>query len=1069
VNDNLNSRIILTNDDAEIGETEKALRESELRYRLAVEAANEFIWDWNILTNEVTRNEGIQKLFGYSDDQMDVDASWGQDKLHPEDHNRVLQLLQSAIEGDKEFWQDEYRVRRADGSYADVLSRGRILRDAAGKAVRMVGAMMDMSQRRQAERALRESEERLRLATQTGKVGIWDWNIPANRILWSEALFQIYGVTQDEFDGTVESFAALIHPEDREFVLQSIQETLRGETPYDVEFRALRPNGEIIWLFTSARVLRDGQAAVRMLGATMDITERKFAERALLENEERFAKAFNASPISLTISSLKDGRLVEVNETFVKTTGYAREEAIGKTTIELGLWAKPQDRDEELNLVRQFQRVREAEYTFRMRDGREVIGLLSAEHIEIGGESYALTVIQDITERKKAQRAQTLLGAIIESSDDAIISKDLNGMIMSWNRGAERLFGYLEQEVIGKSITILIPSERYEEEVEILRRLRQGERIEHYETLRLTKDGRWVNVSLTISPIRDDKGQIIGASKIARDITERKQIETTVQKQSERLRLMWEAASVLLTTEEPDKMLRGLFHKIALHFGLDTYFNFMVNHTGDALQLESCIGIPEEVAQTITRLEFGQAVCGNVALRGAPITATFIQESDDSMTQLVNSFGIRAYTCNPLMADGRLLGTLSFASRTRDQFEADELEFLRTITHYVTVAYERLRLVRELKDNDRRKDEFLATLAHELRNPLAPLRNGLQILRLAEDNPDTVEQARAMMDRQVQQMVRLIDDLLDLSRISQGKIDLRKERVNLSVILENAIEISRPLIEQSGHRFTCNLPLEPVFVDADVTRLAQVFANLLNNAAKYTRKEGRIQLNVRQQGSEVVVSVKDNGIGIPVFMLTKVFEMFIQVNPSGVSQDGLGIGLSIARRLVEMHGGTIEAHSEGNGAGSEFIVRLPTLLPATARRQAPNAESEKDKASAGWRILVADDNEDSAASMAILMKMLGNDVRTASDGLSAVKEAALFRPDVILMDIGMPEMDGYEACRHIREQPWGREIVIIALTGWGQEEDRRQSQEAGFTHHLVKPVDLSALERLLAQLPPKIA
>ncbi|MBI3650513.1 MAG: PAS domain S-box protein [Acidobacteria bacterium] len=672
---------------------------------------------------------------------------------------------------------------------------------------------------------------------------------------------------------------------------------------------------------------------------------------------------------------------------------------------------------------------------------------------------------RDISERKSAEHANTLLAAIVESSADAIISKDLHGTIMSWNRGAQNLFGYTEAEAVGSAITLIIPPEQYEEERQIFKRLRRGEHLAHYETLRLTKDGRKVDVSLTLSPIRAGQGQIVGASSVARNITERKRIEATLQKQSERQRLMWEAASILLTTVEPDKMMREIFYKLAPHFELDTYFNFMVNEAGDALRLESCVGIAEEIAQSIQRLEFGQAVCGTVALCRTPIVATFIQDSDDQMTQLVKSFGIRAYTCSPLIADGKLLGTLSFASRTRDQFDDDEVEFLRTISHYVTVAYERLGLVRELKENDRRKDEFLATLAHELRNPLAPIRNGLQIMRLAPDNREAVEQAHSMMERQLQQMVRLIDDLLDLSRISQGKIELRKERVNLAEVAQIAIEISRPLFQRYGHQLTLELPDQAIPVEADVTRLAQVFANLLNNAAKYTEKDGQIYFRARQQGDEIVISIKDNGIGIPVFMLTKVFEMFTQAHPLPErTKDGLGIGLSIARRLVEMHGGNITAHSAGYGTGSEFVIRLPALGSAKPSSLVPEEQAQAPTAAARRRILVADDNVDSADSMAILLGIMGNEVRTANDGLAAVKETMGFRPDVILLDIGMPEMNGYDACRRIRELPEGKEVVIIALTGWGQDEDRRQSQEAGFTHHLVKPVDLGALEKLLDKL-----
>jgi PAS domain S-box-containing protein len=366
-----------------------------------------------------------------------------------------------------------------------------------------------------------------------------------------------------------------------------------------------------------------------------------------------------------------------------------------------------------------------------------------------------------------------------------------------------------------------------------------------------------------------------------------------------------------------------------------------------------------------------------------------------------------------------------------------------------------------LKDADRRKDEFLATLAHELRNPLAPIRNGLQILRLANGGR-AAEQARAMMERQLAQMVHLVDDLLDLSRISRGKIELRKERVELAKVVQQAVETSRPQIEANGHDLAIILPPGPVYVDADVTRLAQVFSNLLNNAAKYTERGGRVELAVRRQGGEVVVSVKDNGVGIPAPMLPRVFEMFTQVDRHlERSQGGLGIGLSIVKKLVEMHGGSVGVASDGPGTGSEFTVRLPAVqavAEATGGGEGPARPSHR------CRVLVADDNEDAATSLAMMLNLLGNEARTAHDGLEALDVAAAFRPDLILLDIGMPRLNGHEAAKRIRAQPWGKGVVLVALTGWGQEEDRRKSAEAGFDAHVVKPIDPAALEKLLATL-----
>ena len=516
----------------------------------------------------------------------------------------------------------------------------------------------------------------------------------------------------------------------------------------------------------------------------------------------------------------------------------------------------------------------------------------------LGGiQSGQSTPILDEAAATTAEVAQAHLAAIVESSQDAIVSKTLEGVVRTWNGAAERLFGYTAEEAVGRSITLIIPSDRLNEEKEILERLGRGELIEHYETVQQAKDGRLIDVSLTVSPMRDARGRIIGASKVARDVTERKRVEEA------------------------------------------------------------------------------------------------------------------------------------------------------------------------LRDADRRKDEFLALLAHELRNPLAPLRNGLEIMRLASDDPVAVAESRAIMDRQLSHMVRLIDDLLDISRISRNKMELRRRRVLLADVISAAIETTRPTIEEAGHELTVSLPAEPIHLDADLTRLAQVFGNLLNNSSKYSRKGGHIWITAVREGDKVLVAVRDAGIGIPAAALPDIFDLFSQVDRSiERATGGLGIGLALVKGLVEMHGGTVEAASPGPDRGSTFTIRLPIQRAKPESPPKPPVEPSTDSAEPKRRILVVDDNRDSAMSMAKMLELLGNEVLWAHDGVEAVALAEQFRPQAILMDIGMPKLNGYDATRRIREQSWGRDAVIIALTGWGQEVDRARSQEAGCDGHLVKPVELDDLERLLAKL-----
>ena len=386
-----------------------------------------------------------------------------------------------------------------------------------------------------------------------------------------------------------------------------------------------------------------------------------------------------------------------------------------------------------------------------------------------------------------------------------------------------------------------------------------------------------------------------------------------------------------------------------------------------------------------------------------------------------------------------------------------ELELERTAEELRAVAA-------RLSEADRRKNEFLAMLAHELRNPLAPIRNALQILRLTRGSEEAAQRAFEMMERQIGQLVRLVDDLLDVSRISRGKIDLRRELVELASILHLAVETTRPAIEAARHELTLKLPPQPVYLHADLVRLAQAFGNLLNNAAKYSEPEGRITVTAEFQGSDVVVAVKDTGVGIAPDMLPKVFDLFTQGDRSlERSQGGLGIGLTLVQRLVEMHGGSVSAASDGPGRGSELVVRLPRLSEDVNPSPEPAAAREPG-ASSARRILVVDDNRDAATSLAMLLELTGNEIQTAYDGLEALEAAEAFRPDLVLLDIGLPELNGYEVARKIREQPWGQTIVLMALTGWGQEEDRRKSRDAGFNGHMVKPVEYATLLKVIESL-----
>ena len=461
-----------------------------------------------------------------------------------------------------------------------------------------------------------------------------------------------------------------------------------------------------------------------------------------------------------------------------------------------------------------------------------------------------------------------------------------------------------------------------------------------------------------------------------------------------------------------------------------------------------------------------QSTCGIALDEGNRCIVPDVLDSDllagSEDREVLLAMGIRAVQTTPLLSrTGALLGMIS--THWREPHEPTESEFraLDVLARQAADLIERTRNEQALKESNRRKDEFLATLAHELRNPLAPLRNALQLLRLKREGEGAALELIEMMERQVDYIVRMVDDLLDVSRINRGTVELRKEHFALAAVLEEASEAIRPTCDSLGHELSIAFPVEPLYVCGDRIRLGQVMHNLLHNACKFTSRGGRIAFGATRDGDEAVISVRDTGAGIGPEQLLHVFDLFMQADTSLTrSGSGMGIGLTLVRDLVALHGGTVVAASEGPGRGSEFTVRLPLVPEPKAPRRQP-APGRNRESAAPRRILVVDDNRDSADSLAEVLRMRGHEVHTAYDGLDAVAAAAQLEPDLILLDIGLPRLDGYQAARRIREQRPHGGYTMVALTGWGQDADRRQSADAGFDRHVVKPIDRDVLEELL--------
>jgi PAS domain S-box-containing protein len=690
-------------------------------------------------------------------------------------------------------------------------------------------------------------------------------------------------------------------------IFQIVNETTREPVP-NPALRALE-QGAIVGLANhTVLIARDGiecpidDSAAPVRGADggiagtvlvfRDVSERRRTEQTLRASEEELNDFFETANVGLHWLD-PEGLLLRANRAELSMLGYSADEYIGRPVIEFHV--------DQAVAVNMLERVRRGETLhneparLRCRPGtiRHVLISTSARW-DSGRLVHSRWVTLDVTERRQADEARGLLAAVVESTEDAVITKTLEGVILSWNAGARAMLGYEAAEVVGRSVNLIIPENRRDEELHILDRVRRAERVEPFETQRVARGGRIVDVSLTLSPIRDESGAIMGASSIARDIGRRKALEQS------------------------------------------------------------------------------------------------------------------------------------------------------------------------LRDSDRRKDEFLAVLAHELRNPLAPIRSGVAALRLALPAEPTLGHVAGIIERQVQQMSRLLDDLLDVSRITHNKLDLRMEPLTLQAVIESALETTRPLVEAARQSVSVTAPARPVAIVADPVRIAQVFANLVSNASKYSPASAPIRITVTPQDRDVVVTVSDEGIGIPADALPTIFDVFSQTSQARArAQGGVGIGLSLVKGLVGLHGGTVTARSPGLDQGSVFEVCLPLAPAGTVQPPIVIDEGVTDPLSR--RVVVADDNRDGADSLTLVVQAFGCDVRTVYDGAAAVHVTETFRPHGVFLDLGMPGIDGLEAARRIRALPGTEDTLLIAVTGWGQERDRQLTSAAGFDAHLVKPADPLALRSLIAR------
>jgi PAS domain S-box-containing protein len=655
---------------------------------------------------------------------------------------------------------------------------------------------------------------------------------------------------------------------------------------------------------------------------------------------------------------------------------------------------------------------------------------------------YEMELAEAVRVRDMSLSAQRFLAAIIESSEDAIVSKNLNGIITSWNKGAERLFGYEEAEVIGKPINILIPPERQDEESLILGRVRSGDRIDHFETVRIHKDGHFIDISLVVSPIKDEAGKVIGASKIARDITERRKSEEHLRRALEfdetvmlsmgeglytvdsegRLTFMNPAAQRILGWTM-DEMLGRRMHDVTHHTRAD----------GSPFPEDECPGLAV--------LKHGK----------------MLSEFEDVFIRKDGTFFDVVYSSSPLRGDGKITGLVVVFRDISDRKQAEE---------------ERARLLQaetearaEAEKANRLKDEFLATLSHELRNPLNVVIGYAEILRRSEQsqqNPFVLKAAETIRRNALAQ-AQLVSDLLDLSRLQMGKLSLNQQPVSFSTVISDAIDTVRT--EAAAKRISLDVRLdrEVLVVEGDPIRLGQIAWNLLNNAIKFTPAEGKVLINLRQEDEYCVLAVEDSGQGIAPEFLPHVFEIFRQADASiARKQGGMGIGLALVKQLAELHGGEVKAESDGLGKGARITVKIPLYTPGASAL--PSEKTGTTGALKSKFILIVDDSSETTEMLGKLLELEGAFVDLAKSGKEALEIAGRKLFDLVVSDISMPEMDGYQLLRSLRELPNMADVPVVALTGYGRANDIDRARDEGFAEHLTKPLDLDKLLQIVRRL-----
>jgi PAS domain S-box-containing protein len=790
------------------------------------------------------------------------------------------------------------------------------------------------------------------------------------------------------------------------------------------------------------------------------------------------------------VSKDLNGNILSWNRAAERMFGYTSEEAVGRSIRMIIPADRQSEEDMVLGKIRSGEGVNHFETIRQRKDGTLIPISLTVSPIfdDNGRVIGASKIARDISERTRAAVANRRLAAVVESSDDAIVTKDLNGIITSWNRSAERMFGYTSEEAVGRSIRMLIPDELQSEEDMVLAKIRAGEKIDHYETVRQRKDGSRLSISLTVSPLRNQSGEVVGASKIARDITERTRLQAAAREHAANTEKLGEVGAAVASTLDRESIVQKVtdIARELTHADFGAFFyNVSDPETGNAFMLYTLSGAPREAFASFPHPR-ATALFAPTFFGEGPVRIDDVLQ-DPRYGKTAPYFGmppghlpVRSYLAVAVKGiKGNVLGGLFFGHSEAAMFTEQHERLAAGVAAWASVALENSRLYEDAKAANRIKDEFLAVLSHELRTPLNAIVGYARLLRGGILTQEKAARGLETLERNAVWLTQIVEDVLDVSRIVSGKIRLDVQSVELPLIVDNAVATVQPAADAKGVRIQTIIDPRVGPVSGDPGRLQQVVWNLMSNAVKFTPKNGRVQVRLQRVNSHVEVSVSDTGIGIRPDFLPFVFERFRQAD-SGTTRKtgGLGLGLAIVRHIVEMHGGTVDASSEGEGKGATFRVLLPLMIVHPDATKAPREHPRTERREAltglaslqGVRVLAVDDEEDALTLLRVVLESAGARVMTVGSPLEAIEHIAEFKPHALVIDLGMPEIDGFELITRIRtsKDPAVRDVPAAALTAFARSEDRTRALRSGFEMHLAKPVDPGELVASVATLAKRV-